>query len=210
MIPLIAEHTEQIAEICRRHHVKRLDVFGSAAVGDFNLTKATSTSSSNSATHPVNPGTAITSTSKKTSNPSSTAKSTSSTTPRSKTHTSENPSKKPESKSMRRDPKCFLWDIQQAAEAILEYVSGKSFEDYEQQRMLRSAVEREFVTIGEATNRLAHHDEDLAAKITNHEKIISLRNIIAHEYDDVKKRPHLGSHRKRPANPAFRSHQPPR
>ena len=36
MIPLIAEHTEQIAEICRQHHVKRLDVFGSAAVGDFN------------------------------------------------------------------------------------------------------------------------------------------------------------------------------
>ena len=35
MIPLIAEHTEQIAEICRQHHVKRLDVFGSAAVGDF-------------------------------------------------------------------------------------------------------------------------------------------------------------------------------
>ena len=35
MIPLIAEHTDQIAEICRRHHVKWLDVFGSAAVGDF-------------------------------------------------------------------------------------------------------------------------------------------------------------------------------
>ena len=87
---------------------------------------------------------------------------------------------------MRRDPKCFLWDIQQAAEAILEYVSGTSFENYEQQRMLRSAVERELVTIGEATNRLAHHDEDLAAKITNHQKIISLRNIIAHEYDDVR------------------------
>ena len=87
---------------------------------------------------------------------------------------------------MRRDPKCFLWDIQQAAEAILEYVSGKSFEAYEQQRMLRSAVEREFVVIGEATNRLAHHDTQLAVRITNHQKIISLRNIIAHEYDDVR------------------------
>ena len=36
MIPLIAQHTEDIAEICRRHHVKRLEVFGSAASGDFN------------------------------------------------------------------------------------------------------------------------------------------------------------------------------
>ncbi len=36
MIPLIANHTDELAEICRRHQVKRLEVFGSAAVGDFN------------------------------------------------------------------------------------------------------------------------------------------------------------------------------
>ena len=36
MIPLIQDHTDDIAEICRRHHVKRLEIFGSAAVGDFN------------------------------------------------------------------------------------------------------------------------------------------------------------------------------
>ncbi len=35
MIPLITQHTDDIAEICRRHHVKRLELFGSAAVGDF-------------------------------------------------------------------------------------------------------------------------------------------------------------------------------
>ena len=35
MIPLITNHTDELAEICRRHHVKRLEVFGSAAVGDF-------------------------------------------------------------------------------------------------------------------------------------------------------------------------------
>ena len=36
MIPLIANHTDELAEICRRHHVKRLEVFGSAASGEFN------------------------------------------------------------------------------------------------------------------------------------------------------------------------------
>ena len=36
MIPLITNHTDDIAEICQRHHVKRLEVFGSAATGDFN------------------------------------------------------------------------------------------------------------------------------------------------------------------------------
>ena len=40
MIPLITNHTDQLAEICRRHHVKRLEVFGSAAVGDFNPEKS--------------------------------------------------------------------------------------------------------------------------------------------------------------------------
>ena len=40
MIPLITNHTDELAEICRRHHVKRLDVFGSAAVGDFNPEKS--------------------------------------------------------------------------------------------------------------------------------------------------------------------------
>ena len=36
MIPLISQHSDELTEICRRYHVKRLDVFGSAAVGDFN------------------------------------------------------------------------------------------------------------------------------------------------------------------------------
>ena len=36
MIPLITQHSDDVAEICRRHHVKRLELFGSAATGDFN------------------------------------------------------------------------------------------------------------------------------------------------------------------------------
>ena len=35
MIPIITQHADQLAEICRRHHVNRLELFGSAAVGDF-------------------------------------------------------------------------------------------------------------------------------------------------------------------------------
>ena len=36
MIHEVANRTSEIAQICREHHVKRLDIFGSAAVGDFN------------------------------------------------------------------------------------------------------------------------------------------------------------------------------
>ncbi len=36
MIPLIEEHLEDIIAICREFGVERLEVFGSAATGDFN------------------------------------------------------------------------------------------------------------------------------------------------------------------------------
>lgn len=35
MAPLVAEHTDEIATLCRKHQVQRLDLFGSAASGDF-------------------------------------------------------------------------------------------------------------------------------------------------------------------------------
>ena len=36
IIPLVAEHAEEIAELCRRYEVQRLELFGSAATGKFN------------------------------------------------------------------------------------------------------------------------------------------------------------------------------
>ena len=35
MISLVADQSEEIAALCRRHQVQRLDLFGSAATGDF-------------------------------------------------------------------------------------------------------------------------------------------------------------------------------
>src|SRR5687767_343693 len=35
MHPLISERAEAIAALCRKHHVVRLDLFGSAATGQF-------------------------------------------------------------------------------------------------------------------------------------------------------------------------------
>jgi predicted nucleotidyltransferase len=36
MIPAIAQHQDELATLCRRYHVRRLELFGSAAAGDFN------------------------------------------------------------------------------------------------------------------------------------------------------------------------------
>lgn len=44
---------------------------------------------------------------------------------------------------MRRDPKRYLYDIEQAINAIREFTSGKTLSDYQSELMLRSAVERQ-------------------------------------------------------------------
>ena len=42
--------------------------------------------------------------------------------------------------------------IKEAAAAILRFVCGKTFDDYEQDELLRSGVERKFEIIGKALN----------------------------------------------------------
>jgi uncharacterized protein with HEPN domain len=44
----------------------------------------------------------------------------------------------------------YLFDIAEACGLIGEFVSRRSFEDYARDRMLRSAVERQFEVVGEA------------------------------------------------------------
>ena len=45
---------------------------------------------------------------------------------------------------MRRDPRSFLWDARAAADAIVAFARGRSFDDYAGDLMFRSAVERQF------------------------------------------------------------------
>ena len=78
-----------------------------------------------------------------------------------------------------------LCDIRDAAKFILESTAEISFEQYEQNQLLRSAVERHFEIIGEATRRLVNDDQSTAEKITGYQTIIGLRNRIAHEYDNI-------------------------
>ncbi|MBI2911373.1 MAG: DUF86 domain-containing protein [Chloroflexi bacterium] len=56
---------------------------------------------------------------------------------------------------MERDPRKYLWDAHEAADAILSFTRGKTMEEFGQDLMLRSAVERQFEIIGEALNQLS-------------------------------------------------------
>lgn len=86
---------------------------------------------------------------------------------------------------MRRDPRAFLLDVMDAADAIVQDITGISLDDYCNSRLIRSAVEREFIIIGEALTNLSHLDPALFSQIPQAPEIISFRNKLTHEYTKV-------------------------
>lgn len=89
---------------------------------------------------------------------------------------------------METEARTRLNDVLDAADAIHEFTLGKTFSDYTDDRLLRSATERQFEIIGEAMSRLARVDEPTAARITDYRRIISFRNLLIHEYESVESR----------------------
>lgn len=80
----------------------------------------------------------------------------------------------------------LLLDISLSCNEITDFIDGKNFEDFQQDRMLQLALEREFEIIGEALYRLARIEEGiLLQKIPEYRKIIDFRNVIAHGYDII-------------------------
>jgi len=86
---------------------------------------------------------------------------------------------------MERDPRAYLWDAREAAEAILEFTADKTYEDYRSERMLRSAVERQFEIIGEALNQLCKINPQWADRIPDVPQIVAFRNLLIHGYASV-------------------------
>jgi len=79
----------------------------------------------------------------------------------------------------------LLEDIRDAAAFILQVTAGKSLEDFESDRLLRQAVERNLEIIGEAVSRLTRVDPDVASRIGECRQIIAFRNILIHGYDII-------------------------
>lgn len=67
-------------------------------------------------------------------------------------------------------------------ELFASFSSGRTLNEYEADRMLRSAVERQFEIVGEALNQLAKLAPDLAAQIPDLPRIVAFRNILIHGY----------------------------
>lgn len=78
--------------------------------------------------------------------------------------------------------KKYLYDIQQASELIQTFVAAQTFESYCADVMLRSAVERQFITVGEALNQAIKRSPQLEQQITNARRIVDFRNLLTHSY----------------------------
>ena len=86
---------------------------------------------------------------------------------------------------MQLETKKLLYDAEQAAGLVEQFTHGRGLDEYRDDAMLRSAVERQFEIIGEALNRLARFDPETAERITEHRRIVAFRNVLIHGYDAV-------------------------
>lgn len=86
---------------------------------------------------------------------------------------------------MQRDPRAYLNDILEAAAAIEAATLGVNGETYGSNRLIRSAVEREFIIIGEALRVISQRAPELFEQIPEGRQIIDFRNLLTHEYLNV-------------------------
>lgn len=84
---------------------------------------------------------------------------------------------------MSEEVKKYLWDILQAIARLEQATNTITFEQFSNDMLRINAVERNFEIIGEALKRIMNIQADIP--ITDHAKIIGMRNIIAHNYDLV-------------------------
>ena len=83
---------------------------------------------------------------------------------------------------MQRDPRAWLWDVREAAQAIESFVAGLDAGSYAKSELVHSAVERKFEVIGEALNQLSKADASMSAKVPHLAQIVAFRNQLIHGY----------------------------
>jgi uncharacterized protein with HEPN domain len=78
----------------------------------------------------------------------------------------------------------LLWDMREACRAVAEFTAGVKYSRFEQDKMLRSAVERQFLIVGEAARLVSDGFRDAHPDVP-WRGLVGLRNVLAHEYGEV-------------------------
>lgn len=84
-----------------------------------------------------------------------------------------------------RDPKKYLYDIINCSDFVLQLTKDKTVEDYKNDRVFRSALERELQIIGEAMLQLDRVSPETVEEISEHRSIIGFRHVLVHGYDSL-------------------------
>jgi uncharacterized protein with HEPN domain len=80
----------------------------------------------------------------------------------------------------------YLFDIMRAAADAMEFVAGLSFAEYAQSKVVRAAVEREMIIIGEAVVQLRRLDPQILDGVrVDTSSTVGFRNRLVHGYDSV-------------------------
>jgi uncharacterized protein with HEPN domain len=77
-----------------------------------------------------------------------------------------------------------VWDMVQAIRYLQAFTANLSFEEYLDDIRTVSAVERQFEILGEAARRISREFRQANSAI-NWQRIVGLRNIVIHRYDEV-------------------------
>jgi uncharacterized protein with HEPN domain len=86
---------------------------------------------------------------------------------------------------MPRSAAAYLADILDACDAIASVLDGVDLDAYVAQRSIRSSVEREFMTIGEAVASIQRIEPDLVEGISDARLVVGFRNVLTHDYAAV-------------------------
>ncbi len=78
----------------------------------------------------------------------------------------------------------LLWDMREAAREILEFTQGVEFAHFSSNRMLRYAVERQLIVLGEAAKKVSEELRQDHPEIA-WRGIVGQRNVLAHEYGEI-------------------------
>ncbi|MHB1323343.1 MAG: HepT-like ribonuclease domain-containing protein [Coriobacteriia bacterium] len=84
-----------------------------------------------------------------------------------------------------RDPHTAVEDAILAGQTIVGFLGQRTFAEYASDRMLASAVERQFEILGEALSRAMRADVAITQRVPEAQGVISFRNILAHGYDVI-------------------------
>lgn len=72
-----------------------------------------------------------------------------------------------------------------AAEAVKEFSSGHTFQDFRSDKLLKSGIYWQFVVIGEALSQLRRIDASVLDSIAEWNRIVGFRNQVIHGYSVI-------------------------